>query len=415
MSYVAALLVCSLAALAQSTTPDALLGTRPGAFSARALGLGHTYLTRDIGSTALMGNPALLTEQQDDWNVNATVDLSRVRETRSYPFYDAFDGVLGYNNYALNDHVYSKLNGGVSYRLKQDRLDAMVLSAGTYSAYQFDYTYHEEVRNRFTSGGVQDKILGHNLLEVTGDLRAIAIGAAASQSKMSMGFSLSFLTGEWGDVQGVYYASEDSADQVYRTDYALDGTPADITFGGTYDLNPRVRLGTRLMFPAGELKYKAASTQSIGSATSESEYTAKAQYPSHIAVGVQYRPQNEFRPQVYFESELHTYSEIADEYNDALEFRAGAEQQIVPGTPARFGVVYSTSPTDKDRAATLFTAGVGFILRNMRADFGLEFGEINFASDDLFQQSLYGDDNRTDRDHVETSVFRGMIELSWGL
>ncbi|MBK6766609.1 MAG: hypothetical protein IPG71_09935 [bacterium] len=415
MSYVAALLVCSLTAFAQSTQPDALMGARPGAFSARSLGLGHSYLTRDAGSAALMGNPALLADQQDDWNLNATVDLSRVRETRSYPFYDAFDGVLGYNNYALNDHVYSKLNGGAAYRLKQDHLDVIVLSAGTYSAYQFDYTYHEEVRNRFTSGGVQDKVLGRNLLEVSGDLRAIALGAAASQGKMSMGFSLSFLTGEWGYVNGVYFASDDSSDRVMRTDFALDGTPADINFGGSFDLSPRVRLGTRLLFPAGELKYESTNTMLVGSSSTEFNQTSTVQYPSHIALGVQYRPQNEFRPELYFESELHTYSEIADEFNDALEFRAGAEQQIVPGTPARFGIVYSTSPTDKDRAATLFSAGVGFVLRNMRADFGLEFGEINYAADDLFQQSIYGDDNRTDRDHVETSVFRGMIELSWGL
>ncbi len=100
--------------------------------------------------------------------------------------------------------------------------------------------------------------------------------------------------------------------------------------------------------------------------------------------------------------------------NDVLEFRAGAEQQIVPGTPARFGLVYSTSPTDKDRASTLFTAGVGFMLRQLHIDFGLEFGEMNYASDDLFPQALYGETNREERDKVETAVFRGMISLGLG-
>ncbi|MBL0061496.1 MAG: hypothetical protein IPP40_08445 [bacterium] len=408
-------LLLSACSFAQAPQPDNGAGTRPGAFSPRSLGLGHTFLTNQMGSAALMGNPATLADQTSRWNLGFNADVSRIKETRSYPFYDAFDGVLGYNNYALNDHVYSKLDGGAAYRLKQDKLESMVVSVGTYSAYQFGYKYHEEVRNRFTSGGVQDLILGQNILEVEGDLRAYSLGAAAAEGKMALGFSLSFLSGDWGYVNGVYFASPDSLDLVNRVDYTPDGTPADLNFGGTYDINPRVRVGARALFPTGDLKYKFTSIESVGDTTSRFEGTSTVKYPSHLAVGVQYRPQNEFRPQVYFETEMHTFSEVSDDLNDVLEFRAGAEQQIVPGTPARFGLVYSTSPTDRDRASALFTAGIGFILRNMRADFGLEFGEMNYASDDLFPQALYGETNRDDRDRVETAVFRGMISLAWEL
>ncbi len=415
LHFIVALLLLCASAFAQATQPDVSVGTRPGAFSPRSLGLGHTFVTNQLGSAALMGNPATLAHQTSRWHIGLSADLSRVRETRSYPFYDAFDGVLGYNNYALNDHLYSKLDGGASYLLKQEQLDVMVLSAGTYSAYQFQYTYHEEVRNRFTSGGVQDLILGKNLLEVDGDLRAFAFGAAAAQGKMAMGFSLAFLTGDWGYVNGVYYASEDSANQVYRADYSPDGTPADLNFGATYDLNERVRFGARALFPTGKMKYEFTATNSIGDSTTRVKGTSSAKYPSHIAAGVQYRPRNEYRPMIYGEAEIHTYSEVAEGFDDVIEFRAGAEQQIVPGTPARFGIVYATSPTDKDRATTLFTAGVGFVLRRMHADFGLEFGEMNYSSDDLFPQSLYGGVNRSDRDRVETALFRGMLSLSWEL
>lgn len=415
MHLIVSLLVCAIVASAQSIQPTATAGSRPGAFSARSQGVGHTYLTNQTGPAALMGNPATLTDQNSDWNLGVSADLSRVKETRSYPFYDAFDGVLGYNNYALNDHVYSKVDAGAAYRIKQEQIENLVVSAGTYSAYQFEYTYHEEVRNRFTSGGVQDLILGKNLLEVNGDLRAFSFGAAAAEGKLAMGFSLSLLTGDWGYVDGVYYASEDSADMVYRADYSLDGTPADLNFGGTYDVTPRVRLGARALFPTGKLKYEYTNVSSIGDTTQRSEGNSSVKYPSHLAIGVQYRPQNEFRPLVYFETEMHTFSEVSDDLNDVLEFRAGAEQQIVPGTPARFGVVYSTSPADKDQASTLFTAGVGFVLRQLHIDFGLEFGEINYADDDRFPQALYGELDRTDRDRVETSLFRGMVEFSYEL
>jgi hypothetical protein len=404
--------VCSYA---QAPMPDNVTGSRPGAFSSRSLALGHTYLTNQAGSPALMGNPATLADQSTPWNIDLSADVSRVKETRSYPFYDAFDGVLGYNNYAINDHVYSKLDGGISYKLKQEKLTSMVLSVGTYSAYQFGYQYHEEVRNRFSSGGVQDKILGRNVLDMDGDMRAIALGAAASEDKIAVGFGLSFLTGDLGYTNGVYYDSDDSLDLVTRTDYTPSGTPTEINFGFMYDASPRVRVGARALFPAGKFKYDFENTFSVGDSTIHSNGTSESTYPSHIALGLQYRPQNLFRPMVYLETEMHTFSEVADGLNDVMEFRAGAEQQVVPGTPARFGIVYSTSPYDKDRANALFTAGVGFIMRNMRADFGLEFGEMNYSSDDLFPQSLYGEDDRTDRDRVETSVFRGMISLAWDL
>ncbi|MCB9365705.1 MAG: hypothetical protein H6508_00760 [Calditrichaeota bacterium] len=409
-----ALLWCA-SVFAQVTEPNSSVGSRPGAFSARSLGLGHTFVTSQEGSAALMGNPATLAFQDSRWTLGASVDLTRVKETRSYPFYDAFDGVLGYNNYALNDHVYSQIEGGVSYRVDQDKLDALVFSAGSYSAYQFDYTYHEEVRNRFSSGGVQDKILGKNILESGGDLRTLSLGAAGAHDQFALGFGLSFLTGDWDYRNGVYFASEDSTDQVFTSEFSPRGTPAEFNLGATCDLSERVRVGLRALLPTGEMKYDYQTTQFIGDSASRYSGTSTVQYPSHIAAGVQYRPRNEFRPMIYGEAEVHTYSEVADGLDDVIELRAGAEQQIVPGTPARFGIVYATSPSDKDRATTLFTAGVGFILRNMRADFGLEFGELNYASDDLFPQSLYGETDRSDRDRVETALFRGMIELSWSL
>jgi len=202
---------------------------------------------------------------------------------------------------------------------------------------------------------------------------------------------------------------------INRVDYSPDGTPADLNFGGTFQVNDRVRLGLRALFPTGKLKYEYTSTLTVGDSSISGSGTSSVQYPSHLALGAEYRPQNEYRPMLYLETELHTYSELADQFNDVLEIRAGAEQQIVPGAPARFGVVYASSPTDKDQASTRFTAGIGFVLRDLTADFGLEFGEINYSADDMFPQSLYGEADRTDRDRIETGLFRGMVSLRWNL
>ncbi|MCC6476931.1 hypothetical protein IT157_07730 [bacterium] len=409
------ILLCSVYAFAQSPLPNDVLGTRPGAFSPRSLALGHTYLTNQTGPAALMGNPATLADQSTEWILGLSADLSRVKETRSYPFYDAFNGVLGYNNYALNDHVYSKLDGGAAWKLPMKSVESFVVSLGSYSAYQFDYTYHEEVRNRFTSGGIQDRVLGNNIYENEGDLRAWSLGAASSQGRTAIGFSVSMLTGEWSHRSGVYYASPDSANMETRADYSLESSPAEVNFGGAYDLNERVRFAARALFPTGKLKYEADVESMIGDSLFESTAKSTVKYPSHIALGVQYRPQNDYRPFLYLEGEIHTYSDVQEDYDNVFEIRAGAEQQIIPGAPARIGLVYANSPSDKDRASTLFTAGIGFQLQKMHADFGMELGEMNYTSPDVFPQSLYGEADRIDSDRVETALFRGMISLSWEL
>ncbi|MBU0690981.1 hypothetical protein KKH18_04115 [bacterium] len=415
MLRILTVLCCFAMAFAQHPYSDPGIGTRPGAFSARSLGLGHTHLTSQPGPAALLGNPATLAFQESRWLLALQSDVSRVKETRSYPFYDSFDGILNYNNYAINDHLYSKLDGGVAYKVKTDKVESLVLSLASYSTYSFDYTYHEEVRNRFSSGGIQDRRLGENRIENEGDLRSISIGAASKMNgPLAVGASVSLLSGDWTMLRGVYYADPDSINKVERYEFSPSGTPAEFNLGATYKINERVSVGARALMPTGDFSYDQEYTHMEADTTvftSEFDQT----YPKHFAVGVQYRPQNEFRPLLMLEGELHTYSDVQDYLDDSFEIRAGVEQQVVPGTPVRFGFVYMSSPEDKERANTLFTAGIGFGLDRLTGDFGVEIGRINYSDADLFPQSLYGDADRTDSDKVETALFRGMISLSWAL
>ncbi len=424
-------LLCSLlfvfcsVAFAQSPTPDPVLGTRPEAFSARSLSLGRTFLTGESGAPALFGNPATLANMSKgaaakpckwgEFQLDLGADVSRVKETRSYPFYDSFDGVLAYNSYAINDHLFSKLDGGIAWKAPQSKLDALVLSLGTYSTYRFDYRYHEEVRSRFSNGGVQDLKLGENRLDIDGDLRSISLGAACKEEKFSAGFGVSILSGEWSYNKGTYYASPDSADLVQHVDYSPDGTPAEFNLGFCYDLNDRITLGARALLPTGDFKFKADSRSTIGDSVRAASGVFTATYPSHFALGVQYRPEHEFRPTLMLETEIHTFEDVSDELSNTFEIRAGAEQIITPGAPMRLGFVYYTHPEDDSRATALFTAGVGFRLQKMTADFGVEMGKMNYTSADMFPQSLFGDDNRVDYDRVETSLFRGLITLRYAL
>jgi hypothetical protein len=425
MRYLTLLLIIALAQLtfAQSPLPDPTLGTRPVAFSARSLGMGRTYLIHESGPSSLMGNPAGLANQSNLLRVDLSADVSRVKETRSYPFYDAFNAVLGYNNYALNDHLYSKLDGGVAVRVPVQQERAIVLSLASYSTYRFDYTYHEEVRNRYSAGGIQDLRLGENRYDISGDMRSVTFGAASKVIEpLSLGFSVSALMGDWSYTRGVYYADKNKQNYVDQIDYSPKGTPAEFNVGALYQLNDRIAFGARALMPTGDYKFEKKVVDNgfskgvLLDTIATGDITQK--YPSHFAVGVQYRPQNEYRPILNFETEIHTYNDVSEDFDNTFEFRAGAEQQVVPGVPVRIGFDYYTAPSNSEETTTLYSAGIGFRLQKMSGDFGFELGKINYTNADLFPQSLYTGntaDNRKDKDHVETSLFRGMITLRYDL
>lgn len=416
-----ALIVLSSAVLAEPLYPDPKVGARPGAFHARNLGLGHTFLTSQPGAAALLGNPATLVGQENTLRVDAAADLFRVKEIRKYPFYDAFDGVLGYNNYATNDHLFSKLDGGASWRIRNDVVKSLVVAAGSYSTYRFDYTYHEEVRDRYSAGGIQDRKLGENKLEINGDLRSISLGTAVEmkQTPLAIGFAWNGLLGDWNWITGTYYdpiyLNPDSNNIETRAEYESDGMPSELAVGATYEISRRVTVGARVLLPAGDFKFKRTAKSRTGLNEIVGEGDVTVSYPAHYAVGIQYRPQNEFRPLLMLECEIHTFSRVADYWDDAFEIRAGAEQEIVPGAPVRIGYVYATSPEDKNRASSLFTTGIGFHQKKFYEDIAIEFGRINYISPDLFPQSLFGDTPRTDSDRVEVAQLRVMLSLRYEL
>lgn len=403
---------------AEPLYPDPQVGARPGAFSARSMSLGHTFLTSQTGPAALMGNPATLAAQEIPLRFEGGADLSRIKEVRKYPFYDAFAGVLGYNNYATNDRLYSKFEGGLSWRVPNEMVQSLVLAAGSYSAYRFDYRYSEEVRDRFMAGGIQDRRLGENKLDINGDLRSISLGTAVRmKGPLALGFSWSGLMGDWNWVQGTYYdeiyANPDSSNIVHRAGYKPNGIPSELAVGATYEINTHVSIGARALFPAGDFKFERTTTERIGVTEVTGKGTVTVSYPAHYAVGVQFRPQSEFRPLLMLEGEIHTYSRVAEYWDDTFEIRAGAEQEIVPGAPARIGFVYATSPEDKSRAGSLFTAGIGTHQGRFSQDFGLEFGRINYVSPDLFPQSLFGDTDRSDSDRVEVAQLRVLLTVKY--
>ncbi len=395
--------------------PDAELATRPGAYSARTLGLGRTMLTGESGAPALLGNPSLLAAPGAELQIDVTGDVTRIKETRAYPIHDAFDGILAYNSYVLNDHLYSKLEGGVTYRIPQEVVPVLAVGLGSYSVYRFDYRYHEEVRYRDAVGGILDLPLAHNRLDISGDLRSISLGAAArGDLPLSVGFSVSLLTGDWAYEEGTFWVPEDSANQVTRIEYSPDGTPAEMIFGAAYEVSERLSAGFRALLPTGDFKFEELSRVQDGDSITVTNGSISVTYPARYALGLQYRPRSDFAPRIMLEGEFVAYSKSRDSWDDTFEIRAGVEQQVVRGVPVRAGFLFANAPDDDERTLAVFTTGIGFQHKNVFADFGMEFGKINYSHADLFPNTRFGG-ARVDVDHVETGLWRGMISVRYEL
>ena len=424
------LLSASALAFGQMAFPDSILGVRSGAYSARSLSLGHTYLTEESGPACVMGNPAGLADQDKRWRFAFSGNLSRNEEVRKYPVFDAFNSVLVYNNYALNDKLYSKADGGIAYKLPTDAVQSLVVSLSSYSEYSFDYSYHEEVRDRSAEGGIMDRPLGYNRLDLSGDLRTLSFGAAAKMhGPLSVGFAFNTLEGNWTYTKSVSYVGDyisTDSNMVQRVKYTNSGAPGEVNFGAMYDLSERLKIGARVLLPTGEYKFKrdggfthynynAPADTSVKTITEAYAGDITEQYPKRISLGVQYRPKSEFRPVLMLEGEVFTYHDTDPSFDNTFEIRAGVEQEVVPGAPVRFGYVYATSPTDQERAASLFTAGIGFSIQKLHCDVGAELGTFAYTSPDLFPQHLYGGTDRVNSDRVQTDVFRGIVTLTYDL
>ncbi len=415
--FITFLLLVSLAGLAVGVElyPDALLATRPGAYSARALSMGRTVLTTEFGAPALLGNPALLASPGDSLRLDVTADLTRVKETRSYPIHDAFTGVLAYNNYVLNDHPFSKLDGGAVYNMPHGELPVIALGVGTYSVYQFDYRYHEEVRYRNAVGGILDMPMANNRLDINGDLRSFSFGVAVRERfPVTVGVSVNMLAGDWTYEEGTYWVSEDSTNIVTHTEYSLDGIPSEIIAGIAGDLSERVSLGARALFPTSRFDFDTKTRIEQGGDTVFSSGTLSQRYPSRFGLGVQYRPRSDFMPRILFEGEYVTYSDVHDGWDDVFEMRCGVEQQVMRGVPVRAGFYYTKAPDNSERSLATFSMGIGMQVRRFFADFGMELGRVAYTNPDLFPNTRFGG-VRVDMDRVETGLWRGIVSVHYEL
>ncbi len=388
------------------------------AHTARSLALGGTGIASLTTPDALAVNPAMLAWGEGSAEALLSGRISRQQESRSYPVYDSFDAVLVYNQYTLNDHLFSEANGAVRFTIPQEMLPSLAVGVGTFSVYSHDYRYKEEVRDRFASGGIQDRVLGWNTMESEGEVRTVLLGVGVEPTpNLALGMNIGMVLDNLGTTWSLDFTDPEAGEIFIREDQETDGMEWMVTLGGAYKVSPRVNLGFRASLPVGEwnLTY---DWDSAGGFLVPMDETITYKYPMSLGWGVEYRPMNQHRPALMLDIHWTNWSaaEVNGEdtgFDDVLEIRAGVEYRVFQTIPVRLGCSYVPSYLDRELTMTMISLGTGFQAGRFNLDLGTDFGRREYRLDDAFHDSYYGGESRTDRDRVEDRLMNGIISVTY--
>ncbi len=422
-----ALLILLLATSAVGyTLLDLGMGSTVFQGSAKSGGMGEVFQLTESTPLSLALNPSLLA-RSDKPNVTGSYRFMMVEEDWSLPVHDSFDAILGYEVYASNRNVYH--DGDLSFSTGAlPRVANLAFAIGYLPAYDFNYNFHQEVRDRSTQSEPLDKVIADAYMESDGAVRSISFGGAGGYGeRFYLGLSVDYLFGSYD--MTVRLANMDPAKlpcwesaptEAAEVFSASDLSGARVRVGATYVVNKRVELAATCAGEA-ELDGKYTSSGGFGAYSPWKDGTGesfKLKYPASVAFGISYKPRNELKTVVEGNVRFTQWSEAENEaleelvLDDIYEWFIGIEHIFYNGRPLRFGFNYKPSPADKEAAQSSVTAGSGFDVYGLDLDFSLSVGWRKFREFSLFDDAIFCAQSREFSDMVEETFVGGQISLS---
>lgn len=358
-------------------------------YDARALAMGGAGLASSDGARGLTVNPALLakTERLDVALTGLVVLAEEARET---PLHDSFDGVIGYNTYALNTGVYDRYAGAVAYRpdIEIGGLASVpVIAVGYGPRIDMSYGYHVQYRDPDFQTEPADKILYDYYIESEGSINAFSIGLGQEVvPDVYVGLAVDFLHGQH-DVSERWVYPPDSDDEDVSTwgEYdKVSGT--QFVLGLAVEKFHRVDLAAVLRGPAtlsGDFEGGTVGSDEV----TEDDFERK--YPGSLAFGVEYHPRNLLMTKVSCDVEYAWWSNLEDNMvvgdlglDDTMTYRIGVEHAFFDDTEARFGFSYAPSYVDDSSVTAAFSAGLGIEVAGVKVDIGGQVGLREYNIDE---------------------------------
>jgi hypothetical protein len=352
-------------------------------YDARSLGLGGAGIASADGVRGLSLNPALLGKTE---GVELAVSgrVVGAEEARQVLLHDSFDGVIGYNTFALNTAFYDHYGGGVAFRPAGEFNWAPTVAVGYRPRLDMNYKYHVQYRDPDFQTEPADKILYDYYAEGSGGVDAftVALGQEVVPD-VYVGLGIDILRGD----------SDRSERWVYPPDSEEENASARAEFndlaGTQFSLGVLVekmhRLDVGFVYrPGFTLKGEELDGEYVivpDSPDSVDAVDFKFEYPQSFALGLQYHPRNIIGTVVSLDVEYTLWSEFKDslldedpDLDDTTVYRLGVEHSFFDTSLARFGFSYEPSYIDKRNTRAGMSAGLGLDILGVRVDLAGQVG-----------------------------------------
>lgn len=395
--------------------------------SARCGGMGEITLLCEKGPMAVALNPANLALLERP-EATFSYGFHSLEEDWSFPAYDSFDALLGYNTYSANSNLYH--DGSLAFAsgcLPQTK--GVCLGVAFVPVYDFRYDFHEEIRDRSSGSVPSDKVIADDFIEGDGDIRSFSLGAAWSMDdRLALGLSMDYLFGDYDLTARIFWVDETKipfeggSRETSDTFSASKLSGMRLRFGGTYEVTERVMVaGT---FTSGcELDgdFQWNSEDGLlgflpGAAGRGGEH--KVEYPAAYSLGFTFRPRNELLTVVEGNMKFTQWSDFRSGVfenlvlDDTFEWHIGVEHVFYSGRPLRFGFLYRPSPIDDETSEAAVTAGSAIMVSGFEIGFSGKVGWREYRHPDLFDDAIFGAKTREVTDKVEETSVSGIISIS---
>lgn len=364
MGLLAGLVVCGAVGAFGYTLPGVrAYGDPVSGQTARSLAMGGTGIAAEPGIGRLFANPALLAFSESR-RIEASLGIARPGEVRTQEVFDSFDNTVGEATLAANTHYYVRPSLWGVLR----PFGRVTLAVGGRERLDFDYEYHQEIRDNFYYR------LGSHDLEVRGALYEWSLGMGLRPTP-SLGFGLT-MSGFRGEARWRWQRTDPSVDTTETSSVGLSGW--DVTVGGAAKLGERFVLGV-LARTGGDVEWSAASG-AVGDMT--------VAYPPSVGAGIEFTAANRFPALLCWDVLYTPWSNLTidgedAELDDVWELRFGIEHEMADGLLVRAGFRWEPSYVNGEIAQAALGTGLGWKMGDFGIDLASELGRRGYRSGEI--------------------------------
>lgn len=349
---------------------DGALGEFNYPLDATSCGMGSIRIFTDP-----VTNPSLVPATNGYYAAGGLSGIS-YSETRFDYIFDSYDNNIGKKTSYDNTNLY----GEPAYISAYLPFSGIGLFLGYQNLVSTDYDYSKINRDNYYV------ILSTEEIAQTGEINAYYLSVSYTWKWFTVGGNIAIMQGDASKTYNAVYvdpALTDSSNLIseqfsgFKGGFALTYKPDDMfDIAGFYQLPTYVKSKRSLTY------YGADTTLS----TEEKDYSM----PQIFGIGVKYRPANvrpvTFAAEAIYENWAAISGSFGD-YNDVIDYHVGIEHQMSRNISMLYGIFYEPYRRDNHIADIGFTAGMSYMINNVKFTVAGRYGQNSYDEDGSFYQN----------------------------